>query len=141
MSEKKKELPSLDELNNSKFAFAELVDDIISKRFEIKKSRITINDRLDVIKDDLLRLKYKVENGDLPYPILCELIKTKLNLSISAGVLRNYCRNELGFAKIKDTAKKVDDSVSDNVPSNDATDAIYGSDKSGGSLGGSYEYQ
>ena len=137
MSEKKKELPSLDELNNNKMAFAELVDDIISKRFEIKKSRITISDRLDVIKDDLLRLKYKVEAGDLPYPILCELIKTKLNLNISVGVLRNYCRNELGFAKIKDTAKNVDDSVSDNVPNNAAYEPV----NSGGGMGRHYEHQ
>jgi len=62
----------------------------------------TITTKLEVIKDELLKLKDK----KIPYRIITKLIKQSIGLKVSEQSLRAYCQNQLGFEKSRKNNSK-----------------------------------
>lgn len=103
-----KRYPTLEKIRERRPAFEKGLDELLAdpekfkKAFKAtskKKKKITHKERLDEIRDGLLRCKVAIEEKKITYGILREFIKTKIKLDISDAVLRKYCQNELGFPK------------------------------------------
>ena len=87
----------------NKEKFSKLIDELENNNFQYEDDRKeTITTTLEVIKDELLKLKDK----KIPYRIITKLIKQSIGLKVREQSLRAYCQNQLGFEKSRKNNSK-----------------------------------
>ena len=92
---KKNKLPTNEEIQNKLDGFATLVSKVVNNEVVLKTNKETITDKLELVRDQLLRLKDKA----IPYSTLSKLLEDELGLKVSEQTLRSYCQTKLGFPK------------------------------------------
>ncbi|MCP3965981.1 MAG: hypothetical protein GY718_06440, partial [Lentisphaerae bacterium] len=97
MTSKKSSGPTLKNIQANKSKFADSMSLLASGKIKGTKSRLTINDQLDEIKEQLLLCKKGITNKTISYAVIRQFLIDDLKLKISEASLRKYCQTKLGF--------------------------------------------
>ncbi|HIF9233431.1 TPA: hypothetical protein ACX6QG_003742 [Photobacterium damselae] len=92
---KKNKLPTDKEIKAKLDSFSSLIDKVVDGEVKLKTKRETVADKLELLKEQLLKLKDK----SIPYSTLSKLIEDEIGLKVSEQTLRSYCQEKLGFPK------------------------------------------
>jgi len=107
------ELPSDEEITNSKGDLSAHLDKIISGEISVAIKKETITSKLMLIKDIIEPLKQHIIDKKITYTALSKVLEEKINLKVSAQTLRSFCQNHLDFPKASSKevpAKEIDNS-------------------------------
>lgn len=99
MISKKRSLPTLKSIQENKSKFADSMALLSSGKIKGTKGKLTINDRLGEVKDQLLLCKEGVTSKMISYAVIRQFLIDDLKLIVSEASLRKYCQTELGFPK------------------------------------------
>lgn len=93
-----KSLPSDEDIENKKEEFSKIIEDIINGKYEASK-KDTVTNKLDLIKDMLIKLKDDSGKPRVSYRTITQIISEHFDLDISDQTVRKFCQSQLGFKK------------------------------------------
>ena len=97
MVSKKASGPTLKSIQANKGKFAENMALLATGKIKGTKSRLTVNDQLGEVKDQLLLCKKGITNKTISYAVIRQFLFDDLKLRVSEASLRKFCQTELGF--------------------------------------------
>jgi hypothetical protein len=99
MANKKTPGQTLENIKKNKSKFANNMAKLAAGEIKGIKGRLTVTDKLNEVKDQILLCKDGVAKKMISYAVIRQFLIDDLKLKVSEASLRKYCQEELDFQK------------------------------------------